>query len=331
MHCGQNYPRLIIRPYQLMCIVCALGEDELGPQDKRLKEIVEAVRENPDIPLCLCCNSDDQFSYQNPGTQDDTPEGADYNLKRDLDILLRLDLSPGSTLPARILFKRLLKLIPSCSGICGYDTITAEAWRGCAKTLSGAYERGCAQGIDALIPPRDEAEMARDKESSLQEMARVDAIRIRPHILLCAISQYGQGIRPPFKEDNLPEMIQYLLKNPDTSITLVSGADRMMCASCPHRVTEFNGCVTGTFGTGGLYNELKDLNVLQILGLSYGTTMKAKELYELIFKRIPSVVGVCAFAGNIPGISLWRDVCGATPGDCNGYQEGRELLMKAFA
>ena len=329
----QDYPVLIARPYQLLCIVCSLGEDGPGPGDPRLKEILDTIRANPDMPVAVRCNSTDQFAYQNPGTQDDTAEGAEYNMKRDLDILQRLDLVPGSILPARALFKRLLKTITSAKGICGYDTVTSEAWRGCSKAGSGYYERGREKGINALIPPRDEDEMARDKETSLKDMYQADAIKIRPHILVCAMAQYGNDIRPPFKEDNLPEMIQHILKNPDTPITLVSGGDWMMCGPCPNRAAELNGCVTGAFGTGGLYNELKDLNVLQTLGLTYGATMKAKELYEIVFERFDhgsKRAGVCAMDGEIPDSSMWRDVCGRRPGFCPGFEKGREMLMKAL-
>ena len=33
---------------------------------------------------------------------EDTPEGPDFNVKRDMEILLRMDLAPGTVLPARI-------------------------------------------------------------------------------------------------------------------------------------------------------------------------------------------------------------------------------------
>lgn len=327
----QDYPTLRVRPYQLLCIVCSLGEDESRPRDARLKEILETIRTHPDLPVAIRCNVDDEFSYQSPGTQGDTPDGAEYNRKRDMDILCRLDLAPGSILPARILFHRLLKAIPSVSRICAYDTVTSEAWRGCPKAGSGCYEKGHEKGIAAIIPPRDEQEMARDKETSLKNMYQADAIKIRPHILLCAVSQYGSDIRPPYKPDNLPEMIQHILKHPDTPITLVRGADWMMCGPCPDRVAERNACVCGAIGSGGLYNEMKDLNVLQALGLTYGATMKAKDMYRLIFERIPKVDGICALAPEIVDLSVWRDACGRTPGFCPTYEKGREMLTKELA
>ena len=48
---------LEVRPFQLMCIVCRIGEgkiEDLG--DARLTEILAAVREDPKIPIRLRSN-----------------------------------------------------------------------------------------------------------------------------------------------------------------------------------------------------------------------------------------------------------------------------------
>ena len=99
----QDYPMLIIRPYQLLCIVCSVGENDSISRNARLRELRESVRNNPDMPVSLHCNEGGVFSYQDPGTEDDTPEGSEFNRKRDMDILQRLDLAPGSILPIRVL------------------------------------------------------------------------------------------------------------------------------------------------------------------------------------------------------------------------------------
>jgi len=327
----QTSSATVLRPYQLMCIACRLGEDESGPQDGGLKEALDAIRENPDGPIALHCNAGDVFVYQDPGTAEDAPEGKDYNRKRDLDILHKLDLAPGVILPARILLGRMLKLIETTDGLCAYEGVTSDAWRGCPKAKSGYYEKTREQGLSAIIPPRDETVMAREKEESLLAMKQADAIAIRPHILVCAVAQYGNGVRPPYPPDNLPELLQHILEHPDTPVTLVEGADWLMCASCPSRVPAMNACVCGQIGSGGLYNELKDLNVLQQLGLTYGTTMPAKDLYLLIFDRIPSVDGVCALTNGLPDGSVWRDGCGAQEEPCPGYAKGREEFIQLLA
>jgi len=327
----QQLPTMVLRPYQAMCLVCAFGEHEAGPTDGPLADALAKIREHPDRPVALQCNAGDLYVYQHPGTNADTPEGAEFNRKRDLDILVKLDLAPGSVLPARTLLKRLLLTVTTTAGICGYDTVTGDAWRGCPKAKTGCYEKGRDKGIDAIIPPRTKPEMDRDKTKAVQAMERADAITIRPHILVCAVAQYGGGTRPPYPPDNLPEMLQLILKKPDTPITLAHGADWMMCAPCPSRVDELNGCICGKIASGGLYNELKDLNVLQRLGLTYGTTMPARKLYKLIFDRIPSVVGVCAFQGDIPAHSVWRDGCGVNPSPCPGYAKGRKQLLELLS
>lgn len=323
----RNCSTMSLRPYQVLCLICSFGEDDAGPKDGRLNEILDAVRERPDRPVALCCNAGDVYAYQDPGLAEDTPESAEFNRKRDMDILEKLDLAPGSILPARTVLRSTLKSIPTCAGICGYETVTSDAWRGCPKAKNGYYEKGVAKGIDAIIPPRSASEMARDKEASLKDMYAADVIAIRPHILLCAVAQYGGGTRPPFEPDNLPEMIQHFIRRPDTLVTLVREADWMMCAPCPSRVSELNACVCGQIGSGGLYNELKDLNVLQALGLTYGATMEAKDMYSLIFERIPSVDGICALTNGLPDTSVWRDGCGAKAEPCPNYAKGRDELM----
>ena len=92
---------LEVRPYQLMCIVCRIGEgrgEDLG--DKRLNEILMAVRQDRKRPASLRCNVDTVYRCQNPGQANDTREGELFNAKRDLDIMQKLGLVPGDTRPA---------------------------------------------------------------------------------------------------------------------------------------------------------------------------------------------------------------------------------------
>ncbi|MHB0937377.1 MAG: hypothetical protein ACYDCO_15895 [Armatimonadota bacterium] len=323
-------PVLIVRPYQLLCLMCALGDEEHVPGEPALSRIREAIRQDPGLPMALCCHSDDQFAYQSPGRADDTPEGADFNQKRDMEILLRLDLTPGTVLPANIALARLHQTITSVDGICGFGAVTSPAWQGCRFAGTDRYARGHARGISALLPARTAEEMPQEKAASLAAMLAAEAVRIRPHILMCAVAQYGAGIRPPYAEDNLPELLQHLLQHPETPITLVPGADWMMCAPCPYRCAGRNACAIGRVRSGGLYNEMKDLNVLQATGLTFGATVPARELFALIFARVARTAGVCALTHEIPALSCWRDSCGANPAPCPDYEKGRAELMQAM-
>lgn len=321
---------LSLRPYQLLCLLCSPGESDGETTKDPLKGVLEKIRENPDIPIQLRCNAGDVYVYQDPGTEGDTPEGAEFNRKRDLDILQRLDLAPGSILPARTLLFRVLKTIPTVSGICGYDNVTAEAWKGCANAENGNYEKAHARGIESLIPPRSEEEMVREKRESLRSLDSAAKVAIRPHILMCAVCQYGSGIRPPFKADNLPELLEVILKrNPDLLITFSKGADWMMCAPCPMRVPKLNACVN-IAGSGGLSNEKRDLDLLQKLGMTYGSTMKARDLLRLLFEKVPATAEICRRDNLSP--SVWWDPCGEdnnrNPEANENYRKGRETLME---
>jgi hypothetical protein len=331
---GGACPAMTVRPYQLLCVVCSLGESRQGPsvpKPEKIDAIRQAVRTAPDRPISVICNAGDVYAYQDPGPKDDTPEGSDFNRKRDLDILQRLDLAPGSTLPARTLFYRVLKQIQSAAGLCGYAAATSAAWKGCPRAPSGAYEAGHKRGIDAIVPPRADAEMARDKTASLAAMRAADVVTVRPHILMCSVCQYGGGTRPPFKPDNLPDLLQMILHDrPEVSIKLVEGADWMMCAPCPQRAVAQNACVN-VMGSGGLSNQKRDLDMLRTLGLEYGSTMKARDLFRLIFEKIPSTREICRRDGNCCP-SVWWDGCGESNVKQGNpqYDKGRRELIKEF-
>ena len=288
----QVYTGLTARPYQLLCAICSIGHGLDHPANDKVTQLLQAVKADPDIPITVRCNIASLFGFQDPGAEHDTPEGADYNQKRDLDILHKMDLIPGVTLPARILFSRVFDRIATVSGICGYDTVTSDAWRGCPRAKSGYYEKAHALGITAVIPPRDEEQMRLEKEKSIATLRSAKEINMRPHLLLCGVCQYGRGIRPPFAEDNMPEFLDIVFnENPDIMITMVPGADWMMCAPCPWRDPDRNACFTGRNCSGALYNQIKDLNVLQTLGLTYGTKMKAGTSTDWPWRKSPQPNG----------------------------------------
>ena len=320
---------LEVRPYRLLCAVCALGGGA-PPGDAEIRCILEMVREDPDVPVSVVCNAGDVYVYHDPGLAEDTPEGREYNRKRDLDILQRLDLAPASTLPARTLFHRVLKAIETTRGICSYGDTTAGAWMGCCESRKGAYEKGRERGIAAIIPPRAKEEMAREKMESVRELYAAKRLTIRPHILMCVVCHFGRHGTEPIEADNIVEFLDVVRRNPDIPVTLVPGADRMICAPCPAWVPELNACVN-VAGSGGLSNEKRDLDLLQRLGLVYGSTLKARDLYNLLFERVPTTVEICR-RDNPSLLSVWWDNCGErnrARGD-EGYETGRAFLIEEF-
>ena len=316
---------LEVRPYQLMCIVCRIGggrSQDLG--DARLSEILAEVREDSAVPIRLRCSADSVYSFQNPGTRDDTPEGELFNAKRDLDVLQKLGLVPGDARPAVDLFERLLAKVSTTKGICGYETVTADIWRGCPRAASGDYEKGHSLGIGAIIPPRDEQEKAEFKKASAAAIYQATTLRIRPHHLMCMSCFYGARMDKlaPIQEDNLFEAIDAIQKNPDVPVTLIRGTC-MICPPCSRYDPKTRQCLGGK--SMALRDQKKDLDVLQKLGLKYGDTLPARKLYELLYERIPSTRDVCGYGTGEETAFEWR-ICGDPEGQPS-YLKARAAML----
>ncbi len=319
-----EYDAKSMRPRELMCAVCSLGEEDQGAIPEKSREILDAIRQEPDLAISLRCHVGEVFAFQDPDTGEDTAEGWEFRAKQDLEILHKMGLFPGAVLPARSLLHLLIDGIEEVAGIC-CGAEASGAWQGCPKAKSGCYEKARNKGVEAIIPPRPDGEMKQEKETSLKAMLEAEAISVRPHILLCAVCQYGGGTRPPYAEDNLPELVELMLKKPDIRIKLVPKADWMMCAPCPYRVPDVNGCIIHG-GAGGMRNQYRDLRVLEKLGLSFGATMNARVLYKLIFERISGTVEACRIECVKP--SIWWDGCGAATADKDEYVKGKEMLVE---
>jgi len=316
-----------VRPYQVLCAICHVGAEECPPG---VRALTDAIAAGPDRPITLVCNAGGVFAYQQPGTDSDSDDGPEFNCKRDLDILQRLDLAPGSTPPARTLLMLTMAAIPTVKGICGYDRVTADIWRGCAHADSGRYERNRELGVAPFIAARPEEELVGEKLRSMEALHSASEVTIRPHLLMCATCQYGAGIRPPLRDDNLPELLELILsERPDLPIRFAPGADWMMCAPCPARVPELNACVN-TMGSGGLSNQKRDLDLLRLLGLGYGSSLPARELLLLLFERVRSTREVCGRDNRLP--SVWWDGCGEhnheNPQGNENHRKGRRALLR---
>ncbi len=257
----------------------------------------------------------------------------------------KLDLPPGITLTARILFIRILNRIKTLKNICFCDgkPLCEDAEKGyyeksrktqlslivqyCNEfSRSMAAEQAREKKIRIILPPRTTVDLKKSKQESLKAMYRAKntGIKTRPHLLLCAVCQYGSGVKPGEAFDNLPELLELVKKTPDTRITLVEAADWMMCAPCPSW-TEENYCVH-SLGKCGLSNQLRDMRVLQKTGLDYGATIKARSLYSIILKKIPSTLEICRFDN--PSTSMWHSGCGKRRTNSPDYEKGRKKLMK---
>jgi len=309
---------LIIRPYQLMCVVCGQSSGfNAEPRGRKLRQIMTAIQKNPDRPITLCCNVEGTYDYQNPGKEDDTPEGELFNLKRDLDIIQRLGLTPGATRPAYVLFERLFKSITTSKGLCRCETSASAVWRGCPLAAEGHYEKGLAAGLAVIIPPRDPAEKERAKKESVAQMYRAGTLAIRPHHLMCMTCFHGGREKlAPIAEDNLFEAIDIIRKNPAIPVKLVHAGDCVICPPCHSWNPRLGKCVGGC----ELRDQKKDLDVLQKTGLQYGDVLPGRELFRRLFAAIRSTKEVCGFGDGITRSPEWNS-CGINGNEA--YVKGR--------
>ena len=159
---------LHIRPHHLMCMACFHGgRTEPAPlAEDNLYEAVVAVQRRPDLPITLeqgPCDICPPCPHFDPATRLCLRNNAMglRDEKKDLDLLERLDLQYGDTVPARELFTRLFRTIRTTTEICGSGDGVARGWE---WTVCGgpdgndgyrkAREAGLGiPGISAGLPP----------------------------------------------------------------------------------------------------------------------------------------------------------------------------------
>jgi len=315
---GGTADTLVIRPNHLLCTVCLRGGcDSPPPGKERIQRILDQVKCNRETSIILECPTHPLY-YQDIASEEyfqDVKKEL-YNRKKDLDMLQRLGLIPGSRRPAWYLYGLLLKRIPTVEGICAYNTVISTEWEGCPHAKSGYYERARKEGVGLFILPRSGKEMRKAKEESVERIYHGERLFIRPHHLMCVACFYGRGGSAPLEEDNLYEVLRRIREDPDTPITLIEGCC-MICPPCPSYNPETHLCDTYC----QIRDYKKDLNVFQKLGLAPGATMKAKYLYALLFERIPRSMDICGYGDGIITSQEWA-ICGGVKD--GSYEKGRE-------
>ena len=148
---------VVIRMHHLLCITCfaGRGENTVPLKEDNLYEAWMKFRENPDIPVTLvvgpgeCCICPPCHSYI-PSRGLCIAACHLRDRKKDLDTFVALGLSPGDTLTARELYRRIGERIPHASMICRYEMETSFEWTTCGGTKSSAYEQGLAITLEYL-------------------------------------------------------------------------------------------------------------------------------------------------------------------------------------
>ena len=309
---------ITMRAHHLLSTICILGGAECPLlEGEAAGEILKQVKEDPTITIRLESSADEvpHYTALSPEDYSQVDRAEVFNRKRDLDVLQRLGLIPGSVRRARYLYTLLFERIETPDGICAYDT---PRWQGCPVARSGIYESVRANSWQAVVHCRSNEEIQKDRERNTEQIANSELLYIRPHHLMCLCCGYagGQG-HSPRPNDTLYEIHERIRRDPAVPIALVEGCC-MACECCDGFHPETGRCVH----TGGLIRDYKkDLDVLQKLDLLPGDTMKAKELFDLLFERIPSARDICGYRDGVVTSEEWR-ICGGT------MEKGYELTRK---
>jgi len=316
----REFGSLDVRPHQLMLIVSKIGsgcKDDLG--DAGLTEILWAVRKNSSLPVTLRCPVTSNYYYQNPPEIAEAPADRFFYARCDLKILQRMGMVPGATRPAVEIFHRLLEGVETAQGILYFNEITSPSWKGLGQE-GYDYDKGRAMGLQAIIPARDKKEEEQFKVDSARLMYKADKLQIRPHHLMCMTCFYGRQDFVPIAADNLFEAIDIIHANPDIPVELVCGPC-MICPPCYYYCPSSGQCVSQD--GMALRDELKDLDVLQILGLKYGDVLSARELFTRLYNKVYSTTQICGYGDGIARSPEWSSGCAG--------KEGNPAYVKARA
>ena len=322
---GPDAKPLEVRGHHLLCAVCARGGCENPPPGKKaVDRLIEAMWAYPYVSLKICADVDIQRAHyldvhEGRGgkslPKDFKKRKEDHVWRRkDLEVCRVLGIVPNTEMPAFFVYTILFNRQATLDGICRTGSKKSGAWPECPHARKGYYEKiagvrrcGLAEqtehgeemdgkGIWAMIRPRTREDMKKAKERSAKQiMEKADRLYMRPLHALCLLCRPTKD--NVLIEDNLIEMMRRMEENPEIPVTLVEGC----CHACDP-CNEYHEGEHLCYHTH-IKNSLRDLMVLERLGLAPGATLPARKLYKLIYERIGSLKEICG----------WRDGSNTAP------------------
>lgn len=323
------------RAHHLLCAICVRGGCENPPAGRlKIGHLLKTIWQYPYVSLKITADLDVNRShyldvYVNRG-QKVLPKNfkkrqADYiNRRKDLEVLRLLGIAPDTTLPAYLAYSILFSRVRSLENICR-STPGSDKWPECPHARKGYYEKITSEktyspkeltelgealdgkGIWAIIRPRTYEDMSTTKATSVKAIQKSDYLFIRPQHLLCILCT--ADAQEPLIQDNLIEVRKRMEDNPDILVTLTEGCC-MICDPCFEYHAGENICIRTH-----IKNQLRDLNILEKLGMKPGDSMSAKELYERVYARIGSLRDICAWGDELDTAPFWSP--------CNGWKSDK--------
>ena len=319
---GPDAEPLDVRGHWLLCAVCARGGCKRPPPGKAvIDRLLKAMWSYPFAPLRVRGDVDVTRAHylEAWGGRKTARLPKDFARRRDDHVWRRKDLEvcrvlgivPNTVIPAYHAYGILFNRQPTLEGICRTGSRPSPDWPECPPARRGHYEKIAGEpranlhtqnrlgeklagrGLWAMVRPRTAAAMNADKARSARNiLVRATRLFIRPSHCLCILCNTVQDPHcEPLAEDNLVELFRRMVREPDIPVTLSEGCC-MVCDPCNVYHPGENLCYHGH-----VKSALRDLMVLEKLGLKPGATLPARELYRLIYERIGSLKEICG----------WRD------------------------
>jgi len=323
---------LDVRGHHLLCAVCVRGGCRTPPSGmKAVNRLLRFIGRFPYAPLRITADADliqAHYLDAHAGRGRALPKSfaarsADYVARlKDLEVCRRIGIYPNSVMPAFEAYRMLFRSTSDVRAICGGPAPKSKSWPGCphatkgyfAKVQSGGTGGSLAQqtalgqksrGIWLLLPARTRKAMARAKKRSARFITeKADRLFIRPEHLLCILCACGK--QEPLIEDNLVELRKRMEADPEIPVTLSEGCC-MVCDPCNVYHPGEHLCYSAH-----PKNVLRDLRMLEVLGLPPGATLPARELYRRIFERIHALKDICGWGDGSNYAPMWAP--------CGGFQ-----------
>lgn len=326
---------LEVRAHHLLCAICMRGGCRNPPTEKRrIERLLKLLWQYPYLPLKITADLDLNRAHyldiytgrgKKPLPRNYWKRQADFvGRRKDLETLRRLGIAPNTVLPGYLAYTILFSRARSLEGICRLATPGSAEWSECPHARKGYYERAIGgrtyglkeqtelgeamdgNGIWAIIRPRTREDMSRSKATSVRAIQKADRLFIRPNHLLCILCK--ADAKEPLVEDNLVELRMRMEEDPNLPVTLTEGCC-MVCDPCNIYHEGENIC----YGTH-IKDQLRDLNILEKLGLRPGATLSARELYNRVYERIGSLRDICAWGDELDTAPFWSP-CGGWRSD----------------
>ena len=119
-------------------------------------------------------------------------------------------------------------------------------------------------------------------------VAEYGSLEVRPYQCLCIVCRLGSdGADQYCHAQRLDEILTAVRADPNLPVTLRCNVDTVYYYQNPGRE-----CDTPE---GELFNDKRNLDIIQILGMVPGATRPALELFNRIFKEITTCRGICGY------------------------------------